>query len=312
METRFKNLIDLQKNFSDEETCWNHLEALRWAGRVVCPFCNSLEYYKFNNSHTYKCKDCKKKFNAKIGTIFENTKVPLSKWFVSIYIATSHKKGISSLQLGKDIGVTQKTAWFILHRIREMLKTKAPGMLNGMVEVDETFIGGVEKFKHKSKKKKKIRGYGNRSIVFSMLERQGSVWTTMVKRVTAETLKPIIRARIDKSNIIVTDGFGSYNELEKEYKGHEVVNHEQGEYVNGEFHTNTIEGFFSQLKRGIYGIYHSVSPKHLQKYCDEFCFRYNTRKSSEEGRFNYAFLTCNSRLTYKNLIGKKNLNILHT
>src|ERR1035437_8284247 len=168
METRFKNLIDLQKNFSDEETCWNHLEALRWAGRVVCPFCNSLEYYKFNNSHTYKCKDCKKKFNAKIGTIFENTKIPLSKWFVSIYIATSHKKGISSLQLSRDIGVTQKTAWFILHRFRESIRSKAPRMLAGTVEIGETYLGAKNVFRHKNLKKKGT-GSTQKEAVFAML-----------------------------------------------------------------------------------------------------------------------------------------------
>jgi len=152
METRFKNLIEVTKRFSDEETCWSHLKSLRWAGKVVCPFCNGLDHYQFINSHTYKCKECKKKFNAKIGTIFENTKIPLSKWFVSIYIATSHKKGISSLQLSRDIGVTQKTAWFILDRIREMLRTKAPRMLAGTVEIDETYLGGKNIFRHKNLK----------------------------------------------------------------------------------------------------------------------------------------------------------------
>src|ERR1035437_9291561 len=209
METRFKNLIDLQKNFSDEETCWNHLEALRWAGRVVCPFCNSLEYYKFNNSHTYKCKDCKKKFNAKIGTIFENTKVPLSKWFVSIYIATSHKKGISSLQLSRDIGVTQKTAWFILHRIREMLRTKDPKMLAGTVEIDETYIGGKNQNKHKD-----LRRFHDpitdKTPVFAILHREGNVWSTMVKHADQKTILPIIKNSIGKDVTIITDGSKVY------------------------------------------------------------------------------------------------------
>jgi transposase-like protein len=301
METTFKNLIELQKNFSNEETCWNHLEQLRWNGTVICPFCHSERHYKFQNSHTYKCKDCKKKFNAKIGTIFENTKIPLSKWFVAIYIATSHKKGISSIQLSKDIGVTQKTAWFILGRIREMLKAKAPQMLNGMVEIDETYVGGREGYKHKSKRKK-IVVYVNKTMVFGILERQGNVWTKMVDKVDGSTLKPIIRQNIDKSNILVTDGFGAYTGLKNEYKDHVIVNHEQDEWVKGNYHTNTIEGFWSQLKRGIYGIYHHASPKHLHRYCHEFSFRYNTRKSTEEQRFNYSFLNCNSRLTYKDLI----------
>jgi len=308
METTFKNLIELQKHFSNEETCWNHLEQLRWNGKVICPFCNSEKHYKFKNSRTYKCKDCKKKFNAKVGTIFENTTIPLSKWFVSIYIATSHKKGISSCQLAKDIGVTQKTAWFILHRIREMLKVKAPYMLNSKVEIDETFIGGKEMFKHKSKREN-IDGYVKKTMVFAILQRQGNVWTKMVNKVDGKTLKPIIRQHVDKSTMLITDGFGAYTGLNKEYH-HETVNHIQEEYVRGEWHTNTIEGYFSQLKRSIYGIYHHVSPKHLERYCNESSFRYNTRKQKEDERFNYSFLNCNSRLKYQDLIGKKNLNIL--
>ena len=301
-DIKFKNLIELQQYFDNEETCWNHLELLRWNGKVICPFCQSDKYYKFSISHTYKCADCLKKFNAKIGTIFENTKIPLSKWFVSIYIATSHKKGISSCQLAKDIGCTQKTAWFILHRIREMLKVKAPYMLRSKVEIDETFIGGAEKFKHKSKREN-VDGYVKKSMVFAVLDRNGGqVWTKMVPKVTGKVLQPIIRKHIDKSTTLITDGFGAYTGL-KEYN-HEVVNHIQEEYVRGEWHTNTIEGFFSQLKRTIYGTYHHVSPKHLHRYCDESSFRYNTRKSKENSRFDNSFIGCNSRLKYKDLIAK--------
>ena len=298
----FTNLIELQKHFSNEEICWKHLESLRWNNKIICPFCKSEKHYKFKNSHTFKCAKCLKKFNAKTGTIFENTKIPLSKWFISIYIATSHKKGISSCQLAKDIGVTQKTAWFILHRIREMLKVKAPLMLKGKVEIDETFIGGKEGFKHKSKRQN-IDGYVNKSMVFAILERQGNVWTKMVNKVDGKTLKPIIRRHVSQNTTIITDGFGAYSGLNKEYH-HETVNHIQEEYVRGEWHTNTIEGYFSQLKRGIYGIYHHVSPKHLHRYCNEFSFRYNTRRSKENERFDFSFIACNKRLKYKDLVAK--------
>ena len=303
METQFKNLIELHKYFNDENVCWDYLENLRWNNKIVCPFCKGEKHYKLKNSRTYKCSQCKKKFNAKVGTIFENTKIPLSKWFVSIYLATSHKKGISSLQLSKDISVTQKTAWFILHRIREMLKAKAPYMLNSMVEVDETFIGGKEGYKHLSKRQK-IVGYVNKTMVFAILQRQGNVWTKIVEGVSGDMLKQIIRKHIDKSSTIVSDGFGAYAGLHKEYKKHQIVNHEKNQWVKGELHTNTIEGFFSQLKRGIYGIYHHTSPKHLQRYCDEFAFRYNTRKINESDRFDYSLLNCEKRLRYCELINK--------
>ncbi len=302
METNFNNLIELQKFFSDENICWNYLEKLRWNEKIVCPFCGSEKYYKFKNSHTYKCADCLKKYNAKSGTIFENTKIPLSKWFVSIYIATSHKKGISSLQLSKDIGVTQKTAWFILHRIREMLREKAPQMLSGVVEIDETYVGGKEENKH-ALKRKDISGYTNKTMVFAILKRDGNVWTKMVKSNDGKTLKPIIYNTVGRECTVVTDGFGAYSGLNKTYN-HVIVNHAQGEYAKGDYHTNTIEGFFGTLKRGIIGIYHYVSPKHLHRYCDEFSFRYNTRKSTESGRFDFSFVTCDSRLRYIDLIGK--------
>lgn len=302
METKFDNLIQLQRYFSDENTCWEYLEKLRWNHGVVCPFCEHDEHYRFKNSHTYKCKACKKKFNAKIGTIFENTKIPLSKWFVAIYLATSHKKGISSLQLSKDIGVTQKTAWFILHRIREMLKAKAPKMLNSMVEIDETYVGGSEQ--NKPKRKRIVHdGYVNKIMVFAVLERKGQVWTKVVPKNDGKTLKPIIKQHVDKSNTVVTDGFGAYYGLNKDYK-HVVINHAQDQWIDGIYHTNTIEGYFSQLKRGIYGIYHFVSPKHLQRYCNEFSFRYNTRKIKEVERFNYSLSVCDKRLRYKDLIGR--------
>jgi transposase-like protein len=304
METQFKNLIECTKHFSDENVCWDYLETFRWGGVVICPFCKSRKLYKFQNSRTYKCADCKKKFNAKIGTIFENTKVPLSKWFVAIYIITSHKKGISSLQLGKDISVTQKTAWFILHRIREMLNVKAPYLLDGMVEVDESYFGGKSINKHKSVRTKGT-GYANKTMVFGVAQRKGVVYNEVVKNVSSETLKPMIRNTVNKNAVVVSDGFGSYTGLDKEFKQHEVINHAEDEWLRGEFHTNTIEGYWSLLKRGIYGIYHSVSPKHLHRYCNEFEFRYNTRKSNESDRFDFSLIFCDKRLKYNDLIGKE-------
>lgn len=302
METKFKNLIELQRHFNNENVCWDYLEQLRWDGKVICPFCNSEKHYKFSNSRIYKCSKCKKKFNAKVGTIFENTKIPLSKWFVSIYLATSHKKGISSLQLSRDIGVTQKTAWFILHRIREMLTSKAPYMLNSVVEIDEAYIQGKASNKHKNKRKNTIP-YGDQIKILGMLQRDGKVYTELVDYVDSKMLIPIIKNCVDPSSTMVTDGFKSYNELDKDYN-HIVINHANDEWVKGEYHTNTIEGYWAILKRGIYGIYHHVSREHIWRYLAEFEFRYNTRKSKEPERFDYSFLNCERRLKYNELIRK--------
>jgi len=305
MELKFNNLLELHDYFSTENICWDYLESLRWSEKVICPFCNSDKHYKFQNSHTYKCKACLKKFNAKIGTIFENTKIPLKKWFVAIYIATSHKKGISSCQLSKDISVTQKTAWFILHRVREMLKVKSPRMLNDMVEADETYVGGKLANKHKSKRNPDSQGRStiDKTMVFAVLGRQNYVYAKVVPDASASSLFPIIAKRVNRECTIVTDAFNAYSKVGM-YCNHVVVNHIEDEWTKGEFHTNTVEGFFSQLKRGIYGIYHQVSPKHLHRYCQEFSYRYNTRKIKEVERFNHSLTICNKRLKYKDLIKK--------
>jgi len=277
---------------------------LRWNGEPVCPHCGHEKSYKFKDQKTYKCAKCRKKYNATVGTIFENTKIPLCKWFWAIYIATSHKKGISSLQLAKDIAVTQKTAWFILHRIREMLKSNAPEMLTGAVELDETYVGGKSINWHADKRKKMREagtGYIHKTPVFGLLQRGGNVHTEMPKEATGRYLKPIILDKVKPGTVVMTDGFGAYYGLNEIYQ-HVVVNHQLGQYVVGEWHTNSIENFWSLLKRGVIGIYHYVSPKHLHRYCNEFAFRYNTRKVSETERFNIAVASVNGkRVRYSEL-----------
>jgi transposase-like protein len=316
----FKNLLEAQLFFKDEKTCWKYWEKTRWNGNPVCPHCASVSKpYKFKDGKTYQCsdKDCTKKFTAIVGTIFENTKLPLQKWFLAAYLVTAHKKGISSLQLSRDIGVTQKTAWFVLHRLREMLKDVAPQVLEGTVEVDETYVGGKEGNKHQSEKAKVKRlalrkdgkgtqGRGSdKTMVLGLVQRNGNIIHKVIPRAQANAIIPVIEKHVKKGSNMVTDEFQAYNSLRSLGYKHETVSHVYNEYVRGQWHSNTIEGAFGLLKRGIIGIYHYVSPKHLQRYCDEFAYRYNSRKITDNERFNQCFTQAEGkRLTYKNLIKK--------
>ncbi|HXB12590.1 MAG TPA: IS1595 family transposase [Bacteroidia bacterium] len=303
MKTQFKNYILLLEHFKDEATCHALLEKQRWNGNPICPHCKHDKVYRTNRGFKCANKDCHKKFSVTVGTIFENSKIPLRYWFAAIYIATAHKKGISSHQLSRDLGITQKTAWFILQRVREMLKVEAPNMVDGTVELDETGVGGKERNKHKKIRKRENKGTGfiGKTMVFGVLQRAGNVWTKIVPDTTGKTLKPIIKGSIGTDVTIITDGAGAYSGLNKEYH-HEVVYHEKDEYVRGEYHTNGIEGYWSLLKRGIIGIYHNVSPKHLHRYCDEFSYRYNTRKIKDCDRFvDVLTKVSGTRITYNKL-----------
>lgn len=305
----FKNLKDLFTKFPDEQSCVDYLIQQRWNGNVECAFCGCTKVYKIEGGKRFKCGDkhCAKKFSATVGTIYENSKVGLRTFFAALYLISSSKKGISSLQLSRQLGITQKTAWFVLHRIREMLKDKAPHTLTNTVEVDETYIGGKYKNKHKSVRKKAHESNAshvdNKTCVVALLERNNKV-KTHVHRDKTKTLKDMVRLHVDKSATIVTDSLTAYKGLDKEFAAHETVDHYKEEYVRGHIYTNSVEGFFSILKRGIYGIYHQVSPKHLQRYCDEFAARYNTREIADNERFELGVKNSEGRLKYNDLIGK--------
>lgn len=303
INTNFNSILELIKEFKDEQTCINHLEELRWNGDVISPFDQTSKVYKCKNNK-YRCKNTGKYFNVKTGTLFDNSKIELQKWFLAIWLITSHKKGISSLQLHKDIHVTQKTAWFMLQRIRNCFGIENNNELNNTVEADETYVGGKNKNRHAKNKIKNSQGRStkDKTPVVGFVERNGKLNANVVKNTNCETLTNETIRSVKESATIYTDEWLGYNALKRIYD-HHYVKHNQGEYVKGSVHTNTIEGFWSLLKRGIIGIYHFASKKHLQKYVDEFVFRYNTRNMEFEAiRFNSMLKNLENRLTYKMLI----------
>jgi len=295
------NLLTFYSKFKDEQTCRDYLAELRWNGRIICPHCGSIDSsYRYKDGKLFKCRACQKQFTVRVGTIFEDSQLPLQKWFLAIYLATSLKSGISSIQLSKYLGITQKSAWFMLHRIRQVIECEDLE-LSGTVETDETYIGG----KVTNRQKRRRDDDDTKQVVFGMVERKGKTVLRHVISSGARSLLPVIQNKVRKDAEIFSDESRSYTSLKKMGYSHGAVNHRRGEYVNGQIHTNTIEGVWSQLKRGIDGIYHHVSPKHLQRYCNEYQYRYNTRELNDFERFNdWLNLVNHKKLTYSKLIAK--------
>jgi transposase-like protein len=274
----FDSFIELIEYFSTEEKCVQYLATLRWNGVVECPYCAHDTCYALTGKNKrFKCAKCRKQFSVRVGTIFEDSKIPLRKWFFAIYLFTAHKKGVSSHQLARDLKITQKTAWFMLQRIREAFTSENEPPMTGTVEADETFIGGKEINKHKSKRTKGAKRVNNKVPVLGMVERGGRVYAIPVPDTRTRTLYPVISEKVEFGSTLYTDEWAAYKFMKLDYK-HEVVNHAADEYVRGDVHTQNIENFWSLLKRGIFGIYHHVSPQHLHRYVNEFAYRYNNRK----------------------------------
>jgi transposase-like protein len=286
-----------QPHYRDPIKAREYLESIRWPDGPVCPHCGVIggHYALQGKAHRpglWKCKDCRKQFSVTVGTVFERSKVGLHDWLKAVYLICSSKKGCSSHQLQRTLGCQYKTAWFMSHRIREAMK--APGGMfstgGGTIEADETYVGGKERNKHRSKRTKGNIGPVGKTMVFSLVERGGKVRSACLPSVTAKTLAPYLKSQLQSTDTIrlMTDGEGQYRLVAPMFRSHDVVNHGAGEYVRGDAHTNTVEGYFSILKRGIIGTFHHVSPHHLQRYVSEFDFRYNhrqTRVKDAEGKW---------------------------
>jgi len=272
-----------KKYFYNEKAAFKHVESIIWADGKKCPHCQSQrKIYEIKGKSTrlglHKCGDCRKQFTVRIGTIFEESHLPLHKWLQAIFLIASSKKGISSHQLHRTLEITYKTAWFLSHRIREAMKQNDLPFVGGdgkVVEADETYIG------NKGKHKKGARGWGHKEKVFSLVERGGKVSSHHVPFTDSKTLMPILQKEVKPETTLMTDEAKQYIKIGKNFKDHQVVVHSKKEYVRGSAHTNTIEGFFSIFKRGMKGIYQHCKGHHLHRYLAEFDYRYNSKDISD-------------------------------
>ena len=320
----FNSLVQVIKHFSSEANCYSFLKHQRWADGVVrCPYCGGTHIAHRNGAkQEYRCEHCNRSFSVLAGTIFENTKLPISKWMIGMYLISSHKNGISSVQLAKDIEVTQTTAWYMLHRVRTLMKQDEKRMLSGNVECDEMYLGGRETNKHN---KYKVEGTQGRSTktktpIFGMVETDyeedeegkihvhtyAKVWR--VKNCKAETLMGIIENNVEEGSSITTDELGVYNAINTSEKQffHAVVCHKDREFTNKDgFTTNRIEGFWGGFKRMVFGTYHMVNKSYLPRYIDESVFRYNTKEMSEGDRFELMFQIAFSKACHYDKIKSK-------
>lgn len=315
------NLAHLSKIVSDEDSARELLEKMRWNGNAVCPHCDAEKAYQLTPGEgskmrkgVWKCRVCRKQFTVTVGTIFEGSRIPISKWLMALHLICSSKKGISALQLSRNLGLTYKSAWFMAHRVRygmsqEPLRTK----LKGTVEADETYIGGKVANMHQSERKKLVSGgHGakDKAAVLTLVERDGRVQTRHLEHVTSLNIKSVLRETVATNNaFLMSDSSMPYRDANRMFLGHQAVNHSIGEYVRGTgagaVHCNTAESVHALLKRGVMGVYHHWSKKHLHRYLAEFDFRWNTRKITDGERMSEAVtMVGGKRLKYSDPIKK--------
>lgn len=298
-----KSLLAAARYFSDPKTCFEAMLRAKWPdGKITCPKCGADKVGVIRSRSMLQCKskDCRKQFSVKVGTIFEDSPLGLDKWFVAVWCIANAKNGVSSCELARTLEVTQKTAWFMLHRVRLAMKTGTFRKLTGEVEVDETFIGGKSRNMHRGKRERKIAGRGavGKAIVQGLLERGGEVRTRCVANMDDNTLIHNVRQNVESGSHVFTDALPSYYSLSLGYF-HKWVDH-VNRYVAGRVHTNGLENFWSLLKRSLKGTYVAVKPFHLARYCDEQAFRFNQRKLGDGERFNKALTgVVGKRLTYR-------------
>jgi transposase-like protein len=304
MLTQFDSLPDLFRAFRTEQACIDHLRAIRWRNGEFCPHCGHDKIYEFSNKRTFKCAQCRQKFSIKVGTIFADTKLPLRTWFGAIWMITNHPKGIASTTLAKDLHVTQKTAWFVLHRLRHAARVKSfDKPLTGTVEIDETFVGGKARSLHGRRKGKGGGAVGMTPVIGAAQRKGGVVALVVPLGIGRPEAQDFIDSAVSpEADMLVTDAHRAYASLEG-FPQHQTINHAKGEHRRGQAHTNTIESVWAQLKRQIVGVHHWVSPKHLQNYVNEMAWRMSRRDLTVTNRMNALFAHVEGRLTYKALIG---------
>lgn len=297
----FNSLIILAEHFSSEKRCRDFITEQRWGKKVICPFCGGTHIYICGNGdNQFKCSSCYRRFSCLVGTIFQKTKLPLKKWFMAMYMMASHKKGISSHQLARDLSVTQKTAWFMLQKLRILFEQDYVPMLEGEIEIDELYYGGRESNKHHMKRLQQREV--SKPPVFGMIQRWGNARAILVKDAEPSTLLPLIRRYCSEHAVLFTDELNTYKILRKDGFKHCIIRHSMKEFYRNGVTTNKIEGFWGNFKRMVFGTYHVVSKTYLQRYIDEAVFRYNTRGKSNSDIFKFLLCRLSGAISYQDVL----------